>query len=326
MSRTILRRSALAAALLFTLTACGGATDPSDEATTPAATETTEATEASEPAADETTAEAGFPVTVTHTLGEVTIEAAPEAIVSLSPAATEILFAIGAGGQVVATDSFSTFPAEAPTTDLSGFDPNVEAILEFEPDLVVASQDRNDLVAALEAVDVPVLVFDAAVTFDDAFGQFTTLGAATGNVDGAATAVAGIEADLAEIAASVEVEPGLTYYHELDPTLFSATSNTFIGEIYGLFGMVNIADEAADQGDYPQLSAEFIVEADPDYVFLADTICCAITADEFAARDGFGGITAVADGNVVELNDDIASRWGPRMVEFARVVADALAG
>ncbi len=323
MSRTILRRTAIAAALVIGLTACGGAADPADEATTPAdaGTETT-ATETETEAA----AEAEFPVTVTTSLGDVTIEAAPEAIVSLSPTSTEILFAVGAGDQVVATDSFSTFPEEAPTTELSGFDPNVEAILEFEPDLVVASQDRNDLVASLEAVDVPVLVLDAAVTLEDAFGQFETLGLVTGNAAGAAQAIEDVEEQLAEIAASVDVEPGLTYYHELDPTLFSATSSTFIGEIYGLFGMVNIADEAADQGDYPQLSAEFIVEADPAYVFLADTLCCEASAEEFAAREGLGSITAVEQGNVIGLSDDVASRWGPRMVEFAQTVADALAG
>ena len=338
MSRTqFLRRLAPALTLVAVLAACGSGADdqvvsppddaPEESAEDPAEDDTDDETDDDGSAGEEAGADgtATFPVTVTHDGGELTISERPEAIVSLSPTGTEILFGIGAGEQVVAVDSFSYFPEEAPVTDLSGFDPNVEAILAHEPDLVIASDDRNDLVAGLEAVDVPVLLYGSANDLETAFAQFEALGTATGN--DAASVVEQIEADLAEIQSSVDVEPGLTYYHELSPDLFSATSATFIGEIYGLWDMVNIADEADQDGSgFPQLSAEYVVDSDPAYVFLADVACCDVTAESFGARDGYGDITAVVEGNVVELPEDIPSRWGPRMVDFAQVVADALAG
>ena len=117
----------------------------------------------------------------------------------------------------------------------------------------------------------------------------------------------------------------LTYYHELDPTYFSATSKTFIGQVYSLLGLKNIADPADTDGSgYPQLSAEAIIAANPDLVFLADTKCCQQTAQTVAARPGWNVITAVKDGGVVPLDDDIASRWGPRIVDYLRSVAEAV--
>jgi iron complex transport system substrate-binding protein len=117
----------------------------------------------------------------------------------------------------------------------------------------------------------------------------------------------------------------LTFYHELDPTLYSADSTTFIGEIYSLLGLQNIADSVEGDSDgFPQLSAEFVVSADPDLIFLADTKCCGETAATVAARDGWAGLTAVQNGNVIEMDDDIASRWGPRIVEYLAAVAAAV--
>jgi iron complex transport system substrate-binding protein len=116
----------------------------------------------------------------------------------------------------------------------------------------------------------------------------------------------------------------LTYYHELDPSLFSVTGDTFIGEVYSLLGLESVADAAEDAGGYPQLNAEFVAESDPDFVFLADTLCCEVDAEEFASRPGFEGLAAVQRDAVVGLDDDVASRWGPRIVEFIEVVADAV--
>lgn len=334
-ARSFLRRMApsntlVAASLLLALglTACASDTTPdeSDPAAEEQVTDDTadEAADDEDTGADEAAGDAAsFPVTVTDDAGEVTIDEQPQRIVSLSPTSTEMLFAIGAGDQVVAVDEFSNFPEEAPSTELSGFNPNLEAILEFDPDLVVISNDSNDVVAGLTEVGVPVLQYGAANDIETAFSQFEALGTATGN--DAEQVTANIDKELDDIQASTDVEPGLTYYHELSGDLFSATTSTFIGEIYGLFDMENIADEAdADDTGYPQLSKEYVVEQDPDYVFLACTVSCGETAESFCGREGFGDLTACAEGNVVELNDDTASRWGPRMVEFADAVADAL--
>jgi iron complex transport system substrate-binding protein len=254
----------------------------------------------------------------------------PERIVSLSPTATEMLFAISAGEQVVAVDDQSDYPEEAPMTDLSGFEPSVEAIAAYEPDLVVLSDDPGDVVAGLEALDVEVLVLPAAITLDDTFDQIARLGEATGQEGEAAETLDTLRARLEALSASVperEASP-LTYYHELGPELYTATSSTFIGEIYSLAGLENVADPADAEGQaggYPQLSAEFLVRADPDFIFLADTECCGQTAATVAERPGFAEMSAVREGRVVELSDDVASRWGPRVADLLETVIEASA-
>jgi iron complex transport system substrate-binding protein len=253
---------------------------------------------------------------------------APERIVSLSPTHTEMLFAIGAGDRLVAVDEFSNHPAEALElpNELSGLEPNVEAIAAFEPDLVVIGGDFTGLGDQLDAVGIAWWDGPAAVTLDDTYDQLEQLGAVTGQVDEAAELVARMRADIDAIIGDTTVpdEP-LTFYHELDPTYFSADSTTFIGELYSLLGLRNIADRAeGDSGGFPQLNAEFIVSADPDLIFLADTKCCGESAETVAARDGWGSISAVVDGNVIEMDDDIASRWGPRVVDYLAAVSAAV--
>ncbi len=300
-----------ASLLALALTACGGGAGTGEPvAATTAVTEP-------EPAA--------FPVTVEADNGPVEIAAEPSRIISRSATATESLFAIGAGGQVLAVDDQSNHPAEAPVTDLSGFQPNIEAIAGYEPDLVIAAYDPRGLVDGLERLGIPVLLQDAARDLDAAYEQIETLGAVTGRVEEASAVAAGMEEEIDALVASAEGAAGLSVYHELGPDFFSATSGTFIGSIYERLGLENIADDADRAGsDYPQLSAEHIVASNPDLIVLADTKCCGQSAQTLAKRAGWGRIDAVAQGNVVEADDDITSRWGPRTVEFVAVVVEAL--
>jgi iron complex transport system substrate-binding protein len=245
----------------------------------------------------------------------------PERIVSLSPTATEMLFAIGAGGQVVAVDSNSNYPEEAPRTDLSAYQPNIEAIAGYKPDLVVYSDDPGELAAGLGRLSILALRQPAATRLDDTYAQLDQLGRATGHQAEAGRLVATMRAEIEKIAAARPERP-LTYYHELDKNLYTATSKTFIGQLYGQLGMKNIADAADKEASgYPQLSAEYVIRADPDLIFLADTKCCGQSARTVAARDGWDQLTAVRSGGVVALDDDVASRWGPRVVDFLKTVA-----
>jgi iron complex transport system substrate-binding protein len=312
----VLRRSrtaVLAVLLALVLAACGGAGDESGAQQATGAPYTEPAQQA-------------FPVTIEAENGPVVLEEQPERIVSLSPTATESLFALGAGDKVVAVDDQSTYPAEAPRTDLSGFQPNIEAIAGYEPDLVVAGFDPGGLVDGLEKVGVRVLLQPAATALADAYEQVEELGAATGNVEEAEEVVESMRSRIDDLTASAsEAARGLTVYHEVSPDFFSATSQTFIGSVYELLGLENIADEAgAEAPDYPQLSAEYILSADPDVIVLADTKCCGQTAESLASRPGWRQIGAVADGHVIPVDDDIASRWGPRTVDFLEVVVDGL--
>ena len=266
--------------------------------------------------------QASFPVTLDTPAGKVTLDRQPTRIVSLSPTATEMLFAIGAGGQVVAVDSNSNYPEEAPKTDLSAYQPNIEAIAGYKPDLVVYSDDPGELKAGLDKLTIPALQQPAATKLDDTYAQLDQLGRATGHPAEAARLTATMRAEIGKISAAGRPERPLTYYHELDKNLYSATSKTFIGQLYGQLGMKNIADAADKEGTgYPQLSAEYVVKADPDLIFLADTKCCGQSASTVAARDGWDQLTAVRTGGVVELDDDVASRWGPRVVDFLKTVA-----
>jgi len=265
-----------------------------------------------------------FPVTIIETSGAtVTITKQPHQIVSLSPTATEMLFAINAGHQVIAVDDQSNYPADAPMTKLSGFQPNIEAIAAYNPDLVVASDDNGGLVHGLAALNIPVLIETAAKNLNDAYKQIEHLGVATGHAADASTLETKMRADLAAITASLpKPAKALKVYHELDDTYYSATSATFIGQVYGLLGLKNIADGAtAAAPDYPQLSAEYIVSSNPDLIVLADTKCCHQTLATVAARPGWSSIAAVKSGQVVGADDDIASRWGPRVVEFLQAIA-----
>jgi iron complex transport system substrate-binding protein len=275
--------------------------------------------------ADDAADEAAFPVTVEASNGSVTIAEQPERIVSMSPTATEMVFAIGAGDQVEAVDGESDFPEEVPTTDLSAYEFNAEAVAGYEPDLVLIADDAGDNVKALDALSIPVLNLTAAQTIDDIYTQLDVLGDATGHPDEADEVIDGMKADIDELTSDLPEGDRLTYYHELDDTLYSVTSDTFIGQVYALAKLENIADAVGgDSGGYPQLSAEHIVQSDPDLIFLADVECCQQSAETLAKRAGFADLTAIKEGNVVELDDDIASRWGPRVVELLQTIVDAV--
>jgi iron complex transport system substrate-binding protein len=202
----------------------------------------------------------------------------------------------------------------------------LESIVALSPDLVVVSFDVDGIVAALAAAEIPVLVHYAAATLDDTYLQIAELGAATGQSAKAEALTSQMKSDIDAAIAQVPAEAaGLTYFHELDTTLYTVTSATFIGSVYALAGLTNIADTAADAASgYPQLSPEFIVDADPAIVFLADTKCCDQTAETLAQRPGFEGLTAIATDSVVELDDDVASRWGPRSVDFVKAIVDGV--
>ena len=247
----------------------------------------------------------------------------PQRIISLSPTATEDLFAIGAGPQVIAVDNQSNYPTKAPKTKLSGYTPNAEAIAAYKPDLVIVSFNASHIEEALAKLHIPVIEQPTATTLGQAYAQLTELGRATGRTAGAARVVVRMKQQIASIVKTVpRPKPALSVYHELEPDLYSPTSKTFIGRVYTLLGLRDIADAADKTGaGYPKLSAEYVVAANPTLIVLADTICCHQTAAKVRSRPGWSTISAVQKGGVVAVSDDIASRWGPRIVDFMRVIA-----
>jgi iron complex transport system substrate-binding protein len=293
MKKSMLPKRAIVAivASLTALAACGGASESADTTAAPAAT--------------------------------------LHRIVSLSPTATEMLYAIGAGDQVVAVDSLSTFPAEvAPkVTKISAYEPSAEAILGYTPDVVLISNDMNKITEQLTAASKSIQVWTgaAADSLADVYKQIEELGALTGHITEAADLVTSMKTRIEAATSSVMPNTTKSYYYELDNTYYSVTSNTFIGALLKPFGLKNIADGVEAGNDYPQLNAEAIAKANPSVIFLADTKCCAMDAAKVGARAGWSGIDAVKNKGVIELDDDLASRWGPRVVDLVETFASAIA-
>ncbi len=272
---------------------------------------------------------AAFPVTA----GGVTLDSQPQKIISMSPTATDMLFSIGAGSQVIEVDKNSDYfganpPAQTPPADIDAFNPSAEKIAEKNPDLVVISDDENKIVEQLTALKIPVYVAPAAVTLDDTYSQITTLGELTGHAADAATVVANEQKQVSdELAALPARATPLSYFYELDPTLYTVTSKTFIGSLFTMAHMTNIADPSdADgkAGGYPQLSAEVVIKANPDLIFLADAGCCKQSAATVAARPGWSTLSAVQNQHVIDnISDDVASQWGTRVPELLNDIVTA---
>jgi iron complex transport system substrate-binding protein len=317
---------ATSAACAVTLAACGSSAGSATSASNPTSASASGASSASGTAP----AAAAFPVTVKAGNGAVTIKSDPTRIVSLSPTTTEDLYAVGAGSQVVAVDNDSDYPAGVPKTTLSGLTPNIEAIAKYNPSLVVASQNSGGLVAGMTKLGIPVLIEPAVATIDAAYAQIQQLGQTTGHAGQAATVVAGMKQQIAaDVKQAGTGHQSLTYYWELSANPFySATSATFIGQVVGLFGLKNIADKASKPADagYPQLSQEYIVTAKPQIIFLADNEAAdgGQAPAVVAKRPGWSGIPAVRDHDVIGLNDDVASRWGPRIPQLVAEIAQAV--
>jgi iron complex transport system substrate-binding protein len=264
--------------------------------------------------------EGAFPATVQAANGSVELAAMPHRIVSLSPTATEMLYAIGAGKQVVAVDGESDYPSGTPmSATLSSEAPSVDAILAQLPDLVLVHMDNAGVVGALSERRVPVLHMPAAERLDDSYAQLEQLGIATGHTVEAAAVVARMQTDIQGLLAQVPPRATpVSVYHEIDDDLFTTTSGTFIGELYRMAGFDNIADGAGD-GGYPQISADQVLQRNPDWIFLAH----APDGDDPVAMlsgRGWSGLQAVQANRIVKLDPEIASRWGPRTVDLLRTI------
>ena len=276
------------------------------------------------PAATPSPTPAAFPLTIGDSAGTmVTLEAAPERIISYSPGATEILFAIGAGDRVVATDEFSDFPAETealPKLPYSSPDP--ERALVLEPDLLLMATQQREQVEQFRGLGMTVLFLDSAQDVGSVFGMIALLGEVTGNHRQAAELTASMIERIGAVTAALDnVEEGPLVFFELTADLYTVGEDTFVGELLALAKARNIAAGAASS--YPQLTAEAIIAAAPDVVLLADgewgesyeTVC---------ARPGWGAIPACIDGRVHPVDGDLSGRPGPRIVDGLEQIARLL--
>ena len=255
--------------------------------------------------------------------------AIPKRIISLSPSATEILYAIGAGNQVIAVDDLSNYPSKVPITKLSAFSPNVEALLNYKPDLIILNADATkalEVKAALEKLKIKVFFERAPLDLKEAYLEITALGRTTGKISGAQNVISNMKSKISAAIKKGKTSKKITFFHELDNTLYSATSDTFIGKVYKDFNLINVADQAAtaDSAGYPQLQSEYVIKSNPKIIFLADAQY-GESLETLTKRAGWNGIAAIKNKNVVALPEDIPSRWGPRLVDFYEFIASSTA-
>ncbi len=300
----------IAAVLVIAAVACDG--DGSGPTSAPAVVEET--------AAVPSPTAAAFPVTVTDSNGkQVNFESPPEGIVALAPSFVEVLFAIGAADAVVAVDQNTDFPPEAASlTKISGFEPSLEGIAALEPDLVIIFFDPGGLEEALETLGIPVLFLANPASIQGVFDQIELLGQATGHPQEAEDLIAdmqdGIDAITEKLA---DVQQGPSFFHELDPTLFSTCPGEFTHDMYETLKARNIATES---GLPCQLSEEFVIDADPEVVILADQFA-GESPDKVKARPGWGNVSAVQNDRIHIVDPNPVSRPGPRLVEGLEMLA-----
>lgn len=266
-----------------------------------------------------------FPVSITRSDG-VTLEIPerPERIVSLSAGGTELFFAIGAGDQLVAADMFSDYPEEAnalPKVD--SFQPDPEAILAHNPDLVLVTYDADEIVAALEQAGVPVLYLEVPESIDGLLEQARQFGKITGNREAAEELVADMEERIEAVTSKLADVEGPRVYHELDETFFTVAPDSFVGDLYNLLNAQNIA--AGAPGGYPQLSAEAIIERNPEVIILPTGEGeDGTTPEDVKARPGWDVIDAVKNDRIYQIDRDIVSRPGPRIIDGLEQLAKLL--
>lgn len=304
-------RAVLVAVALVTL-ACGSAGSPPTPSPTSTAT--------SAPAT-------AFPRTVTDSSGaQVTLAAPPKRIVSLSPALTEVLYAIGAGDRVVATDRFSDYPEAATRTPKLEYSaPSAEATLAFTADLVIMTTRQKPELPQFRALKLPVLYLEEAASVQGVLDNVALLGSLTGQDREAQALVTSMRGRIDAVTSKVSaVTQGPRVFLELSPDLYSAGPESFIGGMLTLLKAQNAARGAPSP--FPQLTAEAVITFNPEVVLLTDggPDSGGQSATTVSARPGWARVAAVQNKRIHPINGDVVNRPGPRIVEGIETMARLL--
>lgn len=309
-------RSLVLVLFLAIMSACGGIATSSPSAPGGTLAPTAVATPVATPAPS--------PITARDDAGRiVTLPAPPTRIVSAAPSTTELAFAVGLGGEVVAVDKFSNYPPEAASRTSIGsyIDPDLESILGARPDLVLVTDVHlAELVPALDKRGIPTLVLSAK-NIEGVLLNLLLLGRVADDDAEAERVVADLRTRIAAVEARVAGRDPVSVFYELDPSLFTTGPGTFIDDVIRRAGGRNIAAAAGEA--YPQLSAEDVIAADPAVILLADE-AAGVTPEAIAGRAGWASVDAVESGRIVLIDPDIGSRPGPRVVDALERIAAAL--
>lgn len=307
----------LLAIALLVLSACGGDDDSPGTKTTAAPSPASVAT---------ATPAALFPLTITDSGGTAgTFKEAPKRIISYSPGATEVLFAVGAGGQVVGVDRFADYPPETSAkTKLEYSKPAPEPALALQPDLVIMATRQEGQVKQFRDLGMPVLLFKEPVDLGGVLDQIRTIGKVTGHPEDSERLAAELRKRIDAVQKRVTaVTQGPLVFYELSPDLYTAAPNTFIGSLLTLLKAGNVVQGGTTQ--FPQLSAEAVISANPQVVLLADGGARGgQSLDTLKSRPGWANIAAVKNGSVFAVDGNIFNRPGPRVVDALEQLAGIL--
>ncbi|MFT9849051.1 ABC transporter substrate-binding protein [Aneurinibacillus sp. REN35] len=302
----------LAALLLVLLAACGNtASTPSGE---------------QQPAGGETAQAPGkFPLTIKDGTGtEVTLEKKPERIVSIIPSTTEIAYAVGAGDKVVGVSNYDNYPEEVTKKEKVGdLKVNMEKVVSLEPDLILADTGNGEAVDALRKTGLPVVVMEAK-NFDEIYTSIEMIGKATGNDAKAADVVNKMKADVEAVKKKVESvaeDKRPNVWVEVDPSLFTAGTGTFIHDMITMSGGKNIA---ADLEGWKQLSEEKVLQRNPDVILNTYGYYDKEGAEKIKKRPKWQHVKAVQNGRVFAVDSDVVNRPGPRITEGLKEIAAEL--
>jgi iron complex transport system substrate-binding protein len=264
------------------------------------------------------TKESNSGLTVVDDYGRsVTLDGVPHRIVSIAPTPTEILYAIGAGTQMVGVDNYSDYPAEAGKLPKVGdaVDLNTEVIIALKPDVIFC----GDLVPAQltqlgKDQGIPYIIL-ADRTMDDIYKTIRLAGIATGHVEQADELAANLSARVDAVtakthAANVSIPKVFVEYWSYGTSIYTFGPGSFGDDLISLAGGVNVAHNTSSE--YPVVESEFVIAENPDIVIFTNS---STTKDAIMARDGWGNVTAVQTGHIYAIPDDLVSRYGPRIVD-----------
>ncbi len=287
------------------------------------------AEEEDEPAPKETepTQEVQYPIEITDDAGrEVTIEQAPEKIISFAPSNTEILFSIGAGDLVVAVDDFTSWPesevAELPRVG-GPENPNYEKITSLEPDVVFSIGGTDEFADQLDELGITTVILQPD-NFSEMYENIKRIGRIVDMVDAAEQVVENMRLEVEEIKATVEhldeEEKPEVFFEVWPDPLMTAGPGTFIDQVITKAGGVNIAGDAEQQ--WPTFSIEVLVERDPDVLLLQFQE----TYADLEASDtpAWSEISAVQQDRFYLIDPDIITHPSPRLIEGLQTVAEYL--
>lgn len=310
---------------VFVLAACGApATEEKPEVEEPEVSESDDTEETTDDSSEE-----AYPVTVTDAVGnDVTLETAPANIVSMMPSNTEILFALGLADEIVGVSDYDDYPEEAQEKEkIGGQEFNVEAIIGLDPDVVFGHESAFGIgeegYKQIEDAGIPVFVVKNATSFEETYETITTIGQLTGKHDEAEKIIDDMKSKVEEVLAKVEeIEEEKTVFVETSPApdIYTPGQNTYIQELLDMIGAKNIAD---DGEAWFVMDPEEIVNRNPEVIIVMyDFIDTAV--EDVYARDGFDTVTAIQEEQVIQVNESLTSRAGPRLAEGLEVFAKAI--